>query len=112
MTGGGETTWATRTLVRDGVPASRTVRGCSLVVANAGGKKTTHRFAAEVVRVGSRVGADLVLTDASVSRLHFEIVADELGFRLHDLGSRNGTRLDGKTLSASVLLDRSHYRQI
>ncbi len=92
---GAETTWATRTLVRDGAQEARTVRGFELAVAKAGSKPKVHALNAQVVRVGSRPGADLVLSDELVSRLHFEISADEIGFRLRDLGSRNGTWVDG-----------------
>ena len=38
-------------------------------------------------RVGSRPGADLVLADPSVSRLHLEISVEADGHRLRDLGS-------------------------
>ena len=37
----------------------------------------------------------LVLNDTTVSRDHCEIVRDEKGFLLRDLGSTNGTLLDG-----------------
>jgi transcriptional regulator of acetoin/glycerol metabolism len=48
-----------------------------------------------VLRVGSREENDLVLDDDAVSRIHFEILVDESGHRLRDLGSTNGTFVDG-----------------
>jgi DNA-binding NtrC family response regulator len=50
---------------------------------------------ASSARIGSRAGNDLVLAHETVSRLHCEITADEHGFRLRDLGSTNGTFVDG-----------------
>lgn len=44
------------------------------------------------VRIGAR-GADLELTDPTVSALHCEIVTDAIGLRVRDLGSKNGVRL-------------------
>src|SRR5262245_56121945 len=48
-----------------------------------------------VFRVGVREENDLVLADDAVSRIHFEISCDESGHRLRDLGSTNGTFVDG-----------------
>ncbi|MGF1466659.1 MAG: sigma 54-interacting transcriptional regulator [Sandaracinaceae bacterium] len=47
------------------------------------------------VRVGSRGGADIEVDDPKVSRLHLELRIDEHGYRLTDLGSTNGTFVDG-----------------
>ncbi|MFH1808794.1 MAG: sigma 54-interacting transcriptional regulator [Pseudomonadota bacterium] len=52
-------------------------------------------FDTERVRVGAGPGNDLVLSDPTVSSAHFEIVVSERGFVLRDLGSTNGTRLNG-----------------
>ena len=51
--------------------------------------------AAERITVGSREGNDLVLDDATVSRCHAEITREPDGFRLRDLDSTNGTRVNG-----------------
>jgi two-component system, NtrC family, response regulator GlrR len=47
------------------------------------------------VSVGTDESCDLVLTDPTVSRRQFEIVADDRGFLLRDTGSTNGTRVEG-----------------
>ncbi|MBI4917505.1 MAG: sigma 54-dependent Fis family transcriptional regulator [Acidobacteria bacterium] len=47
------------------------------------------------IRVGSDPDNDLVVADPTVSGRHFEIVAGEHGRRLRDLGSTNGTTVDG-----------------
>src|SRR5688500_2443703 len=48
--------------------------------------------------IGTADGNDLVLTDPSVSRHHCALHADERGLSITDLGSRNGTFVDGVEL--------------
>ena len=79
-----ESTSVTRTLVRDGRPVARTMRELVLDVRAPDGTRTTERLGRSTVRVGSRPGCDVVLADPTVSRLHFEIIADAQGFRLRD----------------------------
>src|SRR5262245_22238435 len=57
------------------------------------GKAATSR-AARIV-IGTHPSADLVLEDKSVSRFHCELAVVDGNLRVRDLGSRNGTRLDG-----------------
>src|SRR6476619_1366225 len=45
--------------------------------------------------VGAAPGNDLVLDDPRVSSHHFQIETNEDGARLRDLGSTNGTEIDG-----------------
>jgi two-component system, NtrC family, response regulator GlrR len=45
--------------------------------------------------IGSHVRNDLVLEDPAVSRFHCELMVDRDGIRVRDLGSSNGTVLDG-----------------
>ncbi len=61
----------------------------------------TGRVEAEYsLRVGREASwADLVLTEDLVSRHHFEIRADGEGYRVWDMGSRNGTTLDRGAVS-------------
>src|SRR4051812_7736114 len=51
-----------------------------------------------LVRVGSDPSNDLVLTDPTVSRRHIEIERRANGLLLHDLGSRNGTFVEGRQI--------------
>ena len=57
----------------------------------------------DVLRIGKGPDVDLVLRDPAVSREHCEIVRDERGFLLRDLGSTNGTRLDGAEVREGYL---------
>jgi DNA-binding NtrC family response regulator len=65
------------------------------------GKKITTQDS--LVRVGSDSASDLVLTDPTVSRRHLEIERTPKGLLLRDLGSRNGTYLDGRQVIQVVL---------
>jgi putative nucleotidyltransferase with HDIG domain len=52
----------------------------------------------ELLRVGRLDPLEVVLDDNSVSRYHAEIRMTDRGWRLRDLGSTNGTRLNGVRL--------------
>jgi putative nucleotidyltransferase with HDIG domain len=56
--------------------------------------------ALEVLRVGRLDTLEVVLDDSSVSRHHAEIRVTERGWRVRDLGSTNGTRLNAVRLGA------------
>ena len=45
--------------------------------------------------IGRSPRADLVINDPFVSRIHCEVAAEEDGYVLRDLGSKNGTRVAG-----------------
>ncbi len=52
----------------------------------------------ELLRVGRLEALEVVLDDTSVSRYHAEIKVTDRGWRVRDLGSTNGTRLNGVRL--------------
>ncbi len=56
-----------------------------------------------VLRIGAAQGNDLVLDDPLVSSHHVELVASDDGVRCRDLGSTNGTEVDGYRTSDIVL---------
>jgi DNA-binding NtrC family response regulator len=55
------------------------------------------------IRFGKADDNDVVIPDDTVSRHHFEIRRDIRGFLLRDLGSTNGTRLDGAVIREAYL---------
>jgi DNA-binding NtrC family response regulator len=57
--------------------------------------------------IGSHPSNDVVLVDAAVSRFHCELRIDRDRVRLHDMGSTNGTTLDGVPVLVAIVRDGS-----
>jgi len=55
------------------------------------------------VVLGADPAADVVLSDAAVSARHCSVAPCEEGFEIRDLGSRNGTLLDGVALESALV---------
>jgi DNA-binding SARP family transcriptional activator len=55
--------------------------------------------------IGRHPGCDLVLDDDLVSRRHAQVLWSGGGFVIADLGSTNGTRLDGELVTRAPLVD-------
>ena len=60
--------------------------------------------------IGRRIGSDLHLTNADVSRVHAEITAAEGGFRLCDRGSRHGVFVNGEAVTEHRLAHGDRIR--
>ncbi|MDX6580963.1 MAG: transport system ATP-binding/permease protein [Solirubrobacterales bacterium] len=60
-------------------------------------------FGGERLSIGRDPANDVVLADPNVSRFHAELVCDGDAFELTDLGSRNGTRLDGEPVTTRTV---------
>jgi len=60
--------------------------------------------------LGRSEGCDVTIADGSVSRLHARLVADAEGIYVEDLGSANGTFVDGERTRGRVRL--SHGQQV
>jgi DNA-binding NtrC family response regulator len=60
--------------------------------------------------IGSHPSNDLVIEDATVSRFHCEIRIEPRGALVRDLGSTNGTLLDGTQVLEGFPRDGSHLR--
>ena len=56
---------------------------------------TVHRATKQRIVIGVHPSADLVLRDGTVSRFHCEVAVDGDRIVIKDLGSRNGTLVDG-----------------
>lgn len=76
---------------------------------DAGKKK---RFKGVRMTVGRMAGVDLLLSDQSVSRKHIELIHSDTGTLLRDLGSGNGTKLNGKKIAADTVLNHGDEIQI
>jgi transcriptional regulator with GAF, ATPase, and Fis domain len=76
---------------------------CALLVLSGEQKGTQHVLDGDLLRIGKNEDNDLVLTDTTVSRDHCEIIRDPKGYLLRDLGSTNGTLLDGAEIREGYL---------
>ena len=65
-----------------------------------------------VLRIGRREENNLVLSDPSVSGAHCEIEKSATGYTLRDLGSTNGTRINGNIVSAFTPEELKHNDMI
>jgi DNA-binding NtrC family response regulator len=73
-------------------------RRCQLVVIDGPDAGRAVALGEEPVRVGTREGCELRLSDPRVSGEHLEVQAEGSGFRVKDLGSRNGTLYEGSRM--------------
>jgi transcriptional regulator with GAF, ATPase, and Fis domain len=73
------------------------------VIEVASGKR--HRFDSATVRIGAGAGNDVVLDRPTVSSVHAELVVGPGGFRLRDLGSTNGTTVNGIRVIEAIVGD-------
>ncbi|MCZ7681980.1 MAG: FHA domain-containing protein [Sandaracinaceae bacterium] len=55
--------------------------------------------------IGRGIDNDVILADVAVSRRHLVVVREGETLRLRDLGSGNGTQVNGKRVSSMVLAD-------
>lgn len=98
--------------------SSQTPRGATVVVQSSRGfslehptfalvdaKGTRHAFDSLGVRIGAGPGNDIILADPTVSSVHLELAATERGYRVRDLGSTNGTRVQGVRVVEAMLED-------
>jgi pSer/pThr/pTyr-binding forkhead associated (FHA) protein len=67
------------------------------------GKRWPFESAISIGRDAASVQA-VVPTDRTVSRTHAEVSASSSGFALRDLGSSNGTLVDGRPIAQSVII--------
>ena len=87
-------------------------RGAMLDIALVGHLRVTGSMSLEApsaLRPGKTVvgreGSDIVAADKTLSAQHFEIENRDGAFLIRDLGSTNGTRVNGKTLTAVTRLE-------
>jgi transcriptional regulator with GAF, ATPase, and Fis domain len=88
---------------RGGPGRALTLSRCALLVLGGEQKGEQCVLEGDLLRIGKSPDNDLVLTDTTVSREHCEIVRDPKGYLLRDLGSTNGTLLEGAEVREGYL---------
>jgi transcriptional regulator with GAF, ATPase, and Fis domain len=73
------------------------------VIVMSGSAKGTSRRIGERLRIGKAVDNDLVLADDTVSRHHCELTRAADGVHIRDLGSTNGTKVQGARVTEAVV---------
>ena len=73
-------------------------------------KGAVFQLAAEEVTIGRQASSQLCVGDPSVSRQHCLIQPAVEGFQIRDLGSNNGTFVNGKRVEERVLVDGDKIR--
>ena len=76
----------------------------SVVVREDGGERTVP-LSSDTVTIGRLADCDVVLKDKGASRKHAQLKRRDGAWTLTDLGSTNGTRLNGQTVQTRELSD-------
>jgi DNA-binding winged helix-turn-helix (wHTH) protein len=75
-----------------------------LLVAHEGPLKGQRWQLSQTIVLGRETSCDVVVADRQISRFHARITPTTEGVILEDLGSKNGTHLNGMPLTAPVVL--------
>ena len=81
----------------------------TLTIATANGRTSTVPIDKAMLRLGRNPDNDVVIDDPSVSGYHARIFASPNGLSILDIGSRNGTEVDGRLITVQTPLS-SHSR--
>ncbi|MEZ4269241.1 MAG: sigma 54-interacting transcriptional regulator [Myxococcota bacterium] len=75
-----------------------------------GPERGTHTFSARLIHLGSAPDNDLVVDSPTVSRQHARLEFNGSGYVLRDLGSKNGTFVDGVRITEAFVVAGSRVR--
>ena len=75
------------------------------LLGNCGGRFLSSRLPRGLSIVGRSLACHLVLPDRTVSRRHAELIVGADSVALRDLGSFNGTHVDGNPVHSLILRD-------
>lgn len=71
---------------------------------------STHDLTEEKITIGRLADNTLQISDDSVSSHHAELVLENGEYHLHDLGSTNGTFINGEAVTDAILKDGDQLR--
>lgn len=87
-------------------------KGSRLLFVKSENQQGDELTVSDVTVLGRSDEADYVLDDPYASDFHLRLVAQENGLMLHDLGSTNGTYVNGRRISAPAPLRRGDTVQV
>src|SRR5512146_2061625 len=82
----------------------KTTEDYPLLVAQEGPLKGQRWQLSQTIVLGREASCDVVVADRQISRFHARVTPTPEGVILEDLGSKNGTHLNGMPLTAPVVL--------
>ena len=91
-------------------PAGLPRRSMRAYVLRGGPERVQTKVTSPRFRIGTHQANDLVIDHGAVSRFHLEILADEEGYRVRDLGSTNGSFIDGLRVCEAYLPEQAMLR--
>lgn len=86
--------------------------GTKVVVVRSDSQQGLEIEVSDVIVLGRSDEADVELNDPYASEFHMRLVAQENGLVLHDLGSTNGTYVNGRRVTAPTTLRRGDTIQV
>jgi hypothetical protein len=96
-----------------GISLRRTRReGTKIVMVKSDTQQGMELEVQDVSVLGRSDEADVLLNDPYASEFHMRLVAQENGMVLHDLGSTNGTYVNGRRVTAPTSLRRGDTIQV
>ncbi|MFO7293582.1 MAG: FHA domain-containing protein [Actinomycetes bacterium] len=87
-------------------------RGTKVVIVRSDTQAGLDFTVTDATVIGRSPEADIVIDDPYASEFHLRLVATENGLTLHDLGSTNGTYLNGRRVTAPAELRRGDAVQV
>ena len=87
-------------------------QGTKVLFVRSENQQGTEIEVTDVTVLGRSDESDLVLDDPYASDFHMRLVAQEEGITLHDLGSTNGTYVNGRRVTAPTALRRGDTIQV
>ena len=70
----------------------------------------THELIGDLITIGRAPSNDVVIDDPTVSAQHASLTKSPSGYRLKDLGSSNGTQINGLSITEAGLKDGAEIR--
>jgi len=107
---GADLSWMRVTVEGGGKPSLERVRRFRLEVVEGQSAGLSWESSGSQCQIGAHPSNDLVLADSTVSRFHCEVRVEPDGPWVRDLGSRNGTQLDGVAVREGLLREGSLLR--